>query len=109
MTIRPKFLRIGPYNWKVKWGHSDVLRFHPYGDACGACDEASLTIAVSPGQAEDYGRSTLLHEILHACVRASSPDIDDEQEEKMVSALTGPLLGALRDNPELIEYLTSED
>jgi len=106
---RPTAVKIGPYNWKIKWGHADVLQFHPYGDAVGACDESSLIIAVTPGKAEDFGRSTLLHEILHACVQASSPVVDSEHEEAMVAAITAPLLGVLRENPEIVDYLITED
>jgi hypothetical protein len=103
---RPKVVRIAPYNWDVAWSRNTVLHFHPEEDACGACDAASLTIAIDPGDAEDYNRATLLHEILHACLRSSDPAVDDEQEEMVVAAITGPLLSALKDNPELIEYLT---
>jgi hypothetical protein len=68
----------------------------------------SMTIAVDPGRHEDYARATLLHEILHACIRGSDPTLDDEHEETAVAAITGPLLAALRDNPELIDYLIGD-
>ena len=103
---RPKTVKISPYLWVIKWSRQSVLSFHPNGDACGACDMESMVIAVDPGKAEDYARATLLHEILHACVRASDPNLDDDQEEAAVAAITGPLLSTLRDNPDIVEYLT---
>jgi hypothetical protein len=68
----------------------------------------SMSIAVDPGRHEDYARATLLHEILHACVRSSDPTLDDEHEETVVAAMTGPLLSMLRDNPDVLDYLTDD-
>jgi hypothetical protein len=68
----------------------------------------SMSIAVDPGRHEDYARATLLHEILHACIRSSDPTLDDEHEETVVAAITGPLLSMLRDNPDVLDYLTDD-
>jgi hypothetical protein len=68
----------------------------------------SMSIAVDPGRHEDYARATLLHEILHACIRSSDPTLDDEHEETVVAAMTGPLLSMLRDNPDVLDYLTDD-
>jgi hypothetical protein len=68
----------------------------------------SMSIAVDPGRHEDYARATLLHEILHACIRSSDPTLDDEHEETVVAAMTGPLLSMLRDNPDVLDYLTED-
>jgi hypothetical protein len=67
-----------------------------------------MSIAVDPGKHEDYARATLLHEILHACIRSSDPTLDDEHEETVVAAITGPLLSMLRDNPDVLDYLTED-
>jgi len=67
-----------------------------------------MSIAVDPGKHEDYARATLLHEILHACIRSSDPTLDDEHEETVVAAMTGPLLSMLRDNPDVLDYLTED-
>lgn len=60
----------------------------------------------------DYQRSTLLHEILHTCLRASACDPDQDAaaglkdvEERAVAAIAGPLLATLRDHPDLVAYL----
>ena len=102
---RPKHVVIAPFNWAVKWSRQEVLKHHPNGDACGSCDMESLTIAIDAGRAEDYGRSTLLHEILHACVRSSDPTLEEDHEEVVVAAITNPLLSMLRGNPDVVRYL----
>ena len=105
---RPRLVKISPYTWSIKWSRHEVLKHHPNGDACGACDMESMSIAVDPGKHEDYARATLLHEILHACIRSSDPTLDDEHEETVVAAITGPLLSMLRDNPDVLDYLMDE-
>lgn len=105
MQKRPARLRIGPFTWKVLWSAEEVLRLCPEGDADGVCDQRSLTIAVDPGESEDYARNTALHETLHACVAASSPQGMDEHEEAFVAAVTAPLLGLLRDNKQFARWL----
>ena len=105
---RPRLVKISPYTWSVKWSRHEVLKHHPSGDACGACDMGSMSIAVDPGKHEDYARATLLHEILHACIRSSDPRLDEDNEETVVAAMTGPLLSMLRDNPEVVDYLMDD-
>jgi hypothetical protein len=63
----------------------------------------------------DYRRETLLHEVLHCCLRAADCDPDrdakagvEDVEERAVAAMAGPLLAALQDNPTLLSWLTSE-
>lgn len=105
---RPRLVKISPYTWSIKWSRHEVLKHHPSGDACGACDMESMSIAVDPGKHEDYARATLLHEILHACIRSSDPRLDEDNEEIVVAAMTGPLLSMLRDNPEVVDYLMED-
>ena len=64
---------------------------------------------------DDYKRETVLHEIVHCCLRVTdcNPDRDakagvEDVEERAVAALTGPLLAVLRDHPELVAWLTAE-
>ena len=67
-----------------------------------------MTIAVDPGKSEDYARVTLLHEILHAAIRSSDPNIESEAEEMAVASMTGPLLATIRNNPEVMAYLMAK-
>jgi len=107
-TKRPNTVLVSPYTWQIKWSKAAVLSFHPNGDACGSCDLSSMTIAVDPGKSEDYARVTLLHEILHAAIRSSDPNIESEAEEMAVASMTGPLLATIRNNPEVMAYLMAK-
>ena len=61
---------------------------------------------------EDYKRETVLHEVLHLCLRVTDCDPDrdskanlEDIEERAVAAMSGPLLGVFRDNPDFVEWL----
>ena len=63
----------------------------------------------------DYQRETLLHEVLHLCLRVAGVDPDqdakanvEDVEERAVNSMAGPLLDTLRRNPGLLAYLTAE-
>ena len=86
-------------------------------------DHDHLIIGLNPDHASDKNRKSLLHEILHCALRASGAhpntyadtvyEARDRHggvtvEEFTVAAMTGPLLSALRDNPELIAHLTAD-
>jgi len=112
---RPTSLRIGWATWKVRWltdkQWAKQAPDHP--DEGGLTYTGCLEIWVRKHHAmsEDMMREVLLHEILHAAVataavgpalgRVKKRDI----EETAVAAIAGPLLGALRDNPGLADYL----
>lgn len=49
----------------------------------------------------------LIHEVLHAAAYASGLGLPDEQEERIVDALAGPLASALIDSPGFAEALIS--
>lgn len=118
----PSALRIGHLTYRVVQDDA-VLGEHSVrsrGDFAGWSHSGTQQItlgsrAVRAGGAPlgpDYVAETLLHEVLHSCLRvaACDPDADaraglDDVEERAVSALSGPLLAALRDNPQLIAFL----
>ena len=107
-VTRPEKVYVSPYTWSIKYSKAEVLKHHPTGDACGSCDLESMTIAVDPGKSEEYARVTLLHEILHAAIRSSDPNIESDAEEMAVASMTGPLLATLRDNPDVVAYLIAK-
>lgn len=80
-----------------------------YGDTRNGIASIRLNKVMTLGPTQD----TLLHEVLHAVVHVSGMqnvlEFSDESEEKMIRILTPWILGVIRDNPELIEYLTEGD
>jgi IrrE N-terminal-like domain len=85
-------------------------------------DHEKLIIGLNPEHASDANRFSLIHEILHCALRQSGShpntyadtvyEARDRNggvtvEEYTVSAMTGPLLSTLRDNPDVVAYLTS--
>lgn len=99
--------------------HSEDVALHA-GDATEAySDHKNLEIVLLPGVAEDVSRASLLHEVLHCCLRASGAWPDEfarilirsrgesnlDIEEFTIASITGPLLQTLRENPELAKYL----
>lgn len=52
----------------------------------------------------DQIRDTLLHEIIHGCEEA----FGFQAPEEYVHALASILLGVLKDNPEVVEYILKE-
>jgi hypothetical protein len=86
-------------------------------------DHEKLIIGINPEHAPDANRISMIHEILHCALRQSGAhpntyadtvyEAHDRVaghtvEEYTVSAMTGPLLSVLRDNPELVAYLTAD-
>jgi hypothetical protein len=82
----------------------------------GVSNSSEQRIALHPDNAPDYQAETLLHELLHQCLRVSGCDPDqdakvnlEDVEERAVRSMSGPLLDLLRRNPDLVVYLTTPD
>lgn len=103
---KPRRLRIGAHIWTVLWSKRAVEKHVK--NAVGACSADALEIAVAPQGSKRQMQATLLHEILHACIESSQPGLPYDKEERFVSAVTAPLLDALRSNPRLVEYLLED-
>lgn len=100
----PRSVRIGPHRWRIKRSAIDA---DP--DLYGRTVERRLTILLAPGSAPSQLRDTLVHELLHAIwSQCALGDLtDDDGQERVVGSLAPWLLGALRDNPELVAFLTA--
>jgi hypothetical protein len=112
----PKSLKIGPYTYRVTTKKADLDRqgVRDQGSNAGYSQVSSQVIAVRTTTAagdekvgRDYAASTLLHEVLHQCLAVAGFRMDSEAEENVILAMETPLLQTLRDNPELLAYLTS--
>jgi hypothetical protein len=95
----PARLQVGPFRYEVV---VDDARIPP--DLFGQCDKGQHVIALHPHQSPDRLRATLVHEVLHALCDLTGVD-DDKGEESIATALAPALLGVLRANPRLVEWL----
>ena len=65
----------------------------------GDCDPDELRIRIRTNLPEAIRRSTILHEILHACWNYVG--LPEDIEERTIDALDDILFQALHDNPDL--------
>lgn len=102
MTDMPPTIRVGAYLYRVE--QLDI------GDSGhdGLQNDSTLRIVVNTDLAPLYERGVLLHEVVHACLSHGAQFLDHDQGEMVAAALESALLGVLRDNPELVKYLTEE-
>jgi len=113
----PKLIQLGAYRMRVRVDQArlDAHAAETGSRLAGQSNFAQQRISLSEAMAPDYARDTLLHEVLHMSLRLAGidPDADakaglEDVEERTVMAMSGVLLGVLRDNPELVAYLLAE-
>ena len=75
-------------------------------DCIGECDFDNLQISVRKSLRLSKAQETLLHEALHACTDPSLKE-GKSREEDFVNTVSPVLLQVLKDNPELVKYLTA--
>lgn len=74
----------------------------------GLSDASRAVIALRPGMDEGWTRTILVHEILHQVFQHSGmTGLTSDDEEQIIRHLQSGVLGVLRDNPELVRYLTA--
>jgi hypothetical protein len=105
----PKSVQISAFKYKIQknQGYLDREAARTGENLAGLSEFGKQLITVGPA-AEDYMADTLLHEILHQCLRvvAFEMDEDDEKiEERIIATMTPILLDTLRRNPEIVDYL----
>jgi len=72
----------------------------------GLTDHASTQITLSPLLSSGQSKTTLLHEIMHACCNFAGIEDDATMtEESFILHLSPILLTVLRENPKLLETL----
>jgi hypothetical protein len=52
-------------------------------------------------------KATLLHELLHHCMERGGSPLSKTEEERVLDCIDSWLFVALRENPELVAYLTA--
>lgn len=65
-------------------------------------------IHIHPQHTATYQKSTMIHEIIHMVFLVAGTVITDDDAEQICRALEGGLLGVLRENPDLVAWLTAE-
>lgn len=111
----PKKIKIGPYDYTVttapeamdRQGQENSDHLDGFSNCARQVIGLHTTTLMGHAVGEDYRRSTLLHEILHQCIAVAGADIPEDVEERAVRAIEGPLYQTLRENPDLLAYLTS--
>lgn len=80
----------------------------------GLSSHEDAAIGLDPAWPAESRRATLLHEVLHMSLSESGLRLGEllaevrdpeEVEERVVRALTGPLMSFLRRNPGLVDWL----
>lgn len=111
----PKTIKVGSQIWEVteqKRKHNSDFQVGTYGYTV----EKDNTIVLDSDMALSIRRVTLLHEILHAVrytfggsYRPTKATSFEDWEHYFIGIYEEPLLMVLRDNPELVEFLRSND
>ncbi len=108
MVDKPKLIKVGPYVYTVFFDKKKIKKAS-YGQGkavYGETDKNKLEIIVDPEPNIQIQREILWHEIKHAAYAWVEAAIDDPTEEQII-CLTAPIeLQIMRDNPELLEFLT---
>lgn len=113
----PASIRVGGHTYEVRASAAAInqLNAHSERGRLAAADLDNLTLTVDPTRPPSLVRETVLHEVLHIAghVTALSAQLNiaskgTDLEELAIEALDGPLLQILRDNPDLVAYLTAE-
>lgn len=127
MTI-PARIKVGPLTYSVLTdadaikAASDSAEIEKGSEWSAFSDHDKLIVGINPDNPVNCQQRDLLHELLHCCLRLSGvwpnqyarlvarakhKDGGYTVEEFVVAAAAGPLLGVLRDNPDLAKWLAS--
>ena len=110
MIKRPEVVKIGPFLFTIYWDKDRMINAaweFGSGPLSGHTDKQKLEIIINPEIDIQIQRETLWHEIKHGCYMWVASAIDNPSEEQII-ALTTPIeLSVLRENKDVLEFLTS--
>lgn len=104
----PAKVQLGPYSYDVVYNRAafDRIQVEERTSLCGRQKLTDQKIHINPEMGPDATADTLIHECLHHFFRTSAlPDMDTEDEERIVNFLGTAVLAMFRDNPELVEFV----
>jgi pantoate kinase len=108
-AVIPLGIAMGAHLYEVRYDPDTAALLQDEG-ALGDSHADRLLIRLDPSRPHTAVAETLLHELMHCAFKSTPLRTDDvlaEQEEAIVTALTPPMLDALRRNPALVDYLTA--
>lgn len=104
----PESVKVGPHVYTLTRLPKEEMPKTDGVPQSGECDYDSLSISIQkgPGIKRSKTQEWTMHELLHAC---GYPNLIEKKltEEEFVDAIAPVLLQVIRDNPDLIAYLTS--
>lgn len=120
-TAIPETIQVGVVTYVVTQSEDDWMRIEHTTQTkgyYGHSEHQPAVIYLNPGANEAVTRLTLWHEILHCLDETvmgnpdwtklnGNPEDRDDAEETVIRMWEHPTLAVLRDNPQLVTYLTS--
>lgn len=98
MTKPPATIYVGAMDYTIREvKHLDLL---------GETLNEEGDILIKRRQSPACKRATVLHEVLHAIAFTAGMGLEHDAEEALVRSWEPWLLAVLRDNPELVSFLT---
>lgn len=118
--VIPTAIKVGTVTYRVTTDRDEWIRFEHAQrktDRLGYTDNDGAIILINPDCAPHVARQTLWHETLHALhfTVMGGPDwrgigrSAHDREETVIASWEHPTLAVLRDNPNLVAYLTGQD
>ena len=104
MANLPQRIRIGTKTWKVSSPNDELHADKNFGET----NPLHLDIKISTQYPKAQQRESLFHELFHA-VGYSVLTNEDHLTERLLKPLCYGLLGVLRDNPDVVGFLLSEE
>lgn len=108
----PAKVKLGTYTYSIVTdkGAFDRIQVEERELLCGRQLTTTQQIHINPAMGPDCTRDTVIHECLHHFFSTSGlrgeNGLEMAQEEQVVNMLGSNILAMLRDNPELVTYLT---
>lgn len=107
----PKSVKIGSQVWEI----SEQKRKHAMDNHYGVTNGKDNSIVIDAELSPSMARVTLFHELLHAIRITFGGSLTPnkwtdfyEAEHFWIGTYEEPVVAMLRDNPELVKYLTDE-
>jgi hypothetical protein len=100
----PSRVRVGPFDYRVEEWPSSAASAR---EMLGECDRVNLVIRIRTDIPRQQVAETFLHEILHAIWVVGSMYQAGDDEEKLVTKLSINIFQVMRDNPDVMDFITA--